>query len=126
MLSVSPTLAGMGVVNYRERLARGIRLPLTRRQPFVSAGAPVFERQALGMMLALLAYSMLAMQDATVKWLVDTVPVWQVLFVRSAILVLGCLGIGGRPLLRHAVTTPTRALLMRRGVVTLVAWVCYF
>ena len=78
------------------------------------------------MMLALLAYSTLAMQDATVKWLVDTVPVWQVLFVRSAILVLGCLGTGGRPLLRHAVTTPMRALLMRRGVVTLVAWVCYF
>src|ERR1700730_89864 len=114
MLSVSPTLAGMGVVNYRERLARGIRLPLTRRQPFVSAGAPVFERQALGMMLALLAYSMLALQDATVKWLVDTVPVWQVLFLRSA---LGCSVAGGRPLLLHAVTTPTWALLARRGAV---------
>ena len=87
---------------------------------------PAFERQALGMMLALLAYSMLAMQDATVKWLVNTVPVWQVLFVRSAILALGCLGAGGRPLLRHAAATPTRALLLRRGVVTLVAWVCYF
>jgi drug/metabolite transporter (DMT)-like permease len=78
------------------------------------------------MMLALLAYSMLAMQDATVKWLVDTVPICQILFVRSAILVIGCLGTGGRPLLRHAATTPTRALLIRRGIVTLVAWVCYF
>jgi drug/metabolite transporter (DMT)-like permease len=96
------------------------------RQPFVSAGEPVFERQALGMMLALLAYSMLAMQDATVKWLVDTVPVWQVLFLRSALLVLGCSVAGGRPLLLHAVTTPTWALLARRGAVTLAAWVCYF
>ena len=66
------------------------------------------------------------MQDATVKWLVDTVPICQILFVRSAILVIGCLGAGGRPLVRHAATTPTRALLIRRGAVTLVAWVCYF
>jgi hypothetical protein len=77
-------------------------------------------------MLALLAYSMLALQDATVKWLVDTVPVWQVLFLRSALLVLGCSVAGGRPLLLHAVTTPTWALLARRGAVTLAAWVCYF
>lgn len=76
--------------------------------------------------LALLAYSLLALQDATVKWLVATVPVWQVLFVRSAILVTGCLGAGGRPLLRHAATTTTRSLLLRRGVVTLAAWLCYF
>jgi drug/metabolite transporter (DMT)-like permease len=103
-----------------------MRLPPSVTRSFATVCVPVFERQAHGMMLALLAYSMLAMQDATVKWLVDTVPVWQVLFVRSAILVLGCLGTGGRPLLRHAAITPTRALLVRRGVVTLVAWVCYF
>lgn len=93
---------------------------------FGPARSPALERQALGMVLALLAYSLLSWQDATVKWLVATVPVWQVLFVRSAILVLGCLGAGGRPLLRHAVATPTRGLLIRRSAVTLAAWVCYF
>src|SRR5690348_14253469 len=93
---------------------------------FSSPGVPALERQALGMTLALLAYTLLAFQDATVKWLVATVPVWQVLFARSAFLVLGCVGAGGRPLLRHAATTPTRSLLVRRGAVTLAAWVCYF
>jgi len=78
------------------------------------------------MVLALIAYFLLAMQDATVKWLVDTVPVWQVLFVRSAILVVGCAVAGGRPLVRQAVTTQTRGLLARRGAITLAAWVCYF
>jgi len=87
---------------------------------------PALERQALGMGLALLAYSLLAWQDATVKWLVASVPVWQVLFVRSAILVTGCLAAGGRPLLRHAAATPTRGLLLQRGSVTLAAWLCYF
>jgi len=82
--------------------------------------------QMLGITLALSAYSLLALQDATVKWLVNTVPVWQVLFVRSSILVIGCLAAGGRPLVRHATTTPTRSLLLTRGIVTLIAWLCYF
>jgi drug/metabolite transporter (DMT)-like permease len=93
---------------------------------FGIANEPTLGQQAFGVMLALLAYSTLAMQDAAVKWLVGTVPICQVLFIRSAILVLGCLGIGRRQLLRHAATTPTRTLLLRRGFVTLVAWLCYF
>lgn len=76
--------------------------------------------------LALIAYSLLAAQDATVKWLVLTVPVWEVLFIRSAILVAGCLVGGGRPLIRRAFITPTMPLLARRGTVTLAAWFCYF
>jgi drug/metabolite transporter (DMT)-like permease len=103
-----------------------MRLSSPLAQPLVSIARPALDRQVLGMGLALLAYSLLAMQDATVKWLVATVPVWQVLFVRSAILVSGCLGAGGRPLVRHAATTATRSLLLRRGAVTLTAWVCYF
>ena len=103
-----------------------MRLSSPLAQSFAPAARPVQEWQALGMGLAVLAYSLLAMQDATVKWLVATVPVWQVLFVRSAILVTGCLAAGGRPLLRRAAATPMRALLLRRGAVTLAAWVCYF
>lgn len=84
------------------------------------------DRVGLGIGLTLAAYSLLAVQDATVKWLVNTVPVWQVLFFRSAILVAGCLAIGGRPLLRHMFATPTLPLLGLRGAVTLIAWFCYF
>ena len=78
------------------------------------------------MVLTLNAYAMLSIQDATVKWLVDAVPVWQVLFVRSAVLVVGCLVLGGRPLSWRAVATLTLGLIARRGAVTLMAWVCYF
>ena len=84
------------------------------------------ERLTLGMMLALLAYSLLATQDATVKWLVATVPVWQVLFIRSGIVMAGCLAVGGRDLLHHAVRSPIIGLLLCRGAVTLAAWFCYF
>jgi drug/metabolite transporter (DMT)-like permease len=84
------------------------------------------DRVGLGVGLALAAYSLLAVQDATVKWLVDTIPVWQVLFVRSVILIAGCLALGGRSLLRNLSATPTLPLLGLRGAVTLTAWFCYF
>jgi drug/metabolite transporter (DMT)-like permease len=86
----------------------------------------VLRGPAFGVVAALLAYWLLAMQDATVKWLVVTLPVWQILFVRSAILVLACLAVGGRPLILRASTTRSRTLLIRRGAITLTAWVCYF
>jgi drug/metabolite transporter (DMT)-like permease len=87
---------------------------------------PVRDPSRTGLTLALAAFLLLALQDATVKWLVQTVPVWQILFVRSVIVVMGCLAAGGRPLARQAIATPARALLLRRGVVTLTAWFCFF
>jgi drug/metabolite transporter (DMT)-like permease len=87
---------------------------------------PALDPRAQGAVLALLAYLLLAVQDATVKWLVVTLPVCQVLFIRSAIVVAGCLAGGGRPLVRHAFSTPTMPLMACRGGVTLGAWFCYF
>ena len=80
----------------------------------------------LGITLAFLAQALLAMQDASIKVLVLTVPVWQVLFIRSAIIVVGCIGYGGLPLLRHAASTRMALQLITRGLVTLTAWICYF
>ncbi|HEX5325163.1 MAG TPA: DMT family transporter [Acetobacteraceae bacterium] len=84
------------------------------------------DRVTVGIGLALLAYSLLAIQDATVKWLVVTVPVCQVLFVRSAMVLAGCVAVGGAPLLTRARQTPIMGLLIWRGAVTLAAWFCYF
>jgi drug/metabolite transporter (DMT)-like permease len=78
------------------------------------------------MMLALLAYLLLAIQDATVKWLVATVPVWQIIFIRSSIVIAGCLMGGGGHLVRRSATSPAAPLMIRRGVITLAAWSCYF
>jgi drug/metabolite transporter (DMT)-like permease len=100
---------------------RLIRVPAAAQPTAVA-----LERLTLGMMLALLAYALLAMQDATVKWLVATVPVWQVLFIRSGIVMGGCLAVGGRGLVRQAAQSPIIGLLVCRGVITLAAWFCYF
>lgn len=92
----------------------------------VHGGGLRLNQQTLGMTLALLAYSLLSVQDATIKWLVVTVPVVQVLFVRSAIVIAGCIAGGGRPLIRQAIHSPVLGLLLCRGAITLVAWICYF
>lgn len=80
----------------------------------------------VGQGVAVAAYLMFAMQDATIKWLVATLPVWQILFCRSAVLVGGCLASGGRPLVRRVAQTRAGRLILLRGAVTLAAWFCYF
>lgn len=100
--------------------------PAERRGPSAVRTVAGSDFAPLGIGLALAAYSLLSVQDASVKYLVATVPVWQVLFVRSAILVGGCLAVGGGALLSRVTTSPILPLLIRRGAVTLAAWFCYF
>ena len=77
------------------RQARSAGHPLTP-SPLMNweAALSALDQRALGAVLALLAYLLLAAQDATVKWLVVAPPVCQVLFIRSEIVVLGCLAAG--------------------------------
>lgn len=80
----------------------------------------------LGILLGLAAYALFGVHDATIKWLVATVPVPEVVFVRSAIIFVACLLIGRRRLVECAVATPMKRLLILRGLLTLAAWLCYF
>jgi drug/metabolite transporter (DMT)-like permease len=80
----------------------------------------------IGILLGVLAYGLFAMHDATIKWLVAGLPVWQVLFFRSLTIVTGCLVMGRAPLLARAVATPLKRNLAARGAITLVAWLCYY
>jgi drug/metabolite transporter (DMT)-like permease len=73
-----------------------------------------------------LAYGVFALQDAGIKWLVAEVPVWQVLFFRSTTIVVVCLAVGRRALLERAVASPLKRSLTFRGVINLIAWLCYY
>ena len=67
------------------------------------------DRVTLGIALGVLAYSFFSIHDAGNKWLVATLPVWQVLFFRSSTIVLGCLVWGrGRLLAPVARLEPSR------------------
>ena len=69
---------------------------------------------------------MFAVHDAGIKLLVADIPVWQVLFFRSATILVICLAIGRRKLLERAAAYPLKRPLAFRGVVNLVAWLCYY
>ncbi|MGE0418600.1 MAG: DMT family transporter [Acetobacteraceae bacterium] len=80
----------------------------------------------LGIALGVLAYGLFAVHDAAIKFLVETLSVWQVLFFRSATILTACLAIGRRDLLQRAVTTPLKRTLAFRAVITMTAWLCYY
>jgi drug/metabolite transporter (DMT)-like permease len=84
------------------------------------------DRITLGIGLGVLAYSLFSIHDAMNKWLVATLPVWQVLFFRSATVMLGCLAWGRGRLLARIVETPLKAALAGRAAITLLAWLLYF
>ena len=73
-----------------------------------------------------LAYGVFAVHDAGIKWLVADIPVWQVLFFRSATILVICLAIGRRALLERAAASPLKLPLAMRGVINLAAWLCYY
>ncbi len=84
------------------------------------------DRVTLGIGLGVLAYSLFSVHDAMNKWLVATLPVWEVLFFRCTTVMLVCLVWGRGRLLTRLVETPLKAALAGRAAITLLAWLLYF
>lgn len=83
-------------------------------------------RTMVGIGYAMAGFSIFSVQDAVVKWLVTSLPVWEVLCLRSSLIVLiGALMAGPRQVaaLRHS---PNRAALLIRAALILIAWLAYF
>ncbi|MEX3772831.1 DMT family transporter [Pseudomonas sp. MYb118] len=84
------------------------------------------DRSLQGIGLCTLGYAFLALQDAGIKWLVADYSVVTILFWRSLVVVLACLTIGRLRMVRRAWHSPSRRLLVVRGLLSLVAWVLYY
>lgn len=83
-------------------------------------------KSQLGMALGIAAYFFFSLHDATNKWLVASVPVWQILFFRSMFIVVVCIGVGRFRLVEDALASPMKRPIMLRAVLTLTAWLCYY
>ena len=79
-----------------------------------------------GVILSVAGYSVFSVQDAVVKWLVASHAVSQILFMRSATILLLCLAIGRGSLLTQVVASRNKGPLLFRGALILVAWFCYY
>ena len=76
--------------------------------------------------MGVLAYGVFALHDAAIKWLVADIPVWQVLFFRSATILAICMAVGRGKLIRRAAASSLKRALAFRGVIMLTAWLCYY
>lgn len=80
----------------------------------------------LGIVLGLAAFLVSPVHDALAKWLVMDLSVWQIMFVRSGIiLLLIALANGVRPF-PQAYRSPFRSLLGARALIIVAAWALYY
>ncbi|WP_338525081.1 DMT family transporter [Pseudomonas batumici] len=87
---------------------------------------PRVDRSLQGIGLCTLGYAFLALQDAAIKWLVADYSVITVLFWRGLVVVVACLLAGRSCLVRRAWQSPSRRLLVVRGLLSIVAWLLYY
>lgn len=86
----------------------------------------IVDRSLQGIGLCTLGYTFLALQDAAIKWLVADYSVVSILFWRALVVVLACLLVGRLRLVQRAWRSPSRRLLVVRGLLSIVAWVLYY
>ena len=80
-----------------------------------------------GIALAGCGYSLFSLQDAIVKWLVAGYPVYEILFLRSLVIVGIALVAGrGSRVLRAVAESRNRGPLALRGGLILVAWLLFY
>ena len=77
--------------------------------------------------LACCGYSLFSLQDAVVKWLVADYPVYEILFVRSLVIVGVALAAGGGSrVLRDLAASRNKGPLLLRGGLILLAWLLFY
>ena len=83
-------------------------------------------QKMVGIGYALAGFSVFSLQDVGVKWLSTTLPIWEILFFRSVMIILLVYLTTGSRHLRLAVLSPNRTALLMRAALILVAWLAYF
>jgi drug/metabolite transporter (DMT)-like permease len=78
------------------------------------------------MALGTFAYSLFAVHDALVKGVIYDLPVMQILFTRSVVIVVLCLIFGRGKLVRGLIASPNKSMMLLRAVLTLAAWCMYY
>lgn len=87
---------------------------------------PLVDRSLQGIGLCTLGYAFLSLQDAGIKWLVDDYSVFTILFWRAVVVTVACLLVGRLQLVQRAWRSPSRRLLVVRGLLSIAAWLMYY
>ncbi len=95
----------------------------------MSVSAPIRLADAAslkGMALGFAAYSLFAVHDAVVKGIIMDLPVAQILFLRSVVIVIGALALGRAKVLADLRLSPNKHMMLYRAALTLAAWCMYY
>jgi drug/metabolite transporter (DMT)-like permease len=95
--------------------------PASRSHPATPVGGVL-----TGILCATGAFATFALHDAAIKWLVADYSPWQVLFVRSVVILAICLIIGRRRVVVQTLRSPIRNALLARAIGLLMAWLCFY
>ncbi|MBH0239213.1 DMT family transporter [Methylobrevis albus] len=76
--------------------------------------------------LALGAFVLFSLQDAGVKSLLGAGPIWQLLMIRAAVVLVIALAVGRTKLLLDLVHSRNKKQLLARAMIMLVAWLCFY
>jgi S-adenosylmethionine uptake transporter len=79
-----------------------------------------------GIGLAMAGYACFSVQDAIVKWLVQDLPVFEILFMRSIMIMIFAGMLAGRGVYGAALRSRAKPALLGRGVLILAAWISYY
>lgn len=79
-----------------------------------------------GIAMTTVAYFLFTLHDAAVKWLVVSFAVWQILFVRSLTILVGCLAVGGTGLIRKTIRSPVVKPMFLRSFLLTAAWFSFY
>ncbi len=91
-----------------------------------TASSGTQDRVFTGIWLTSLAYLLFSGQDALIKLLVETISVWQIMLVRSAIVLAGCALFAGPSVFAESARSPILVPMIGRSVLILSAWICFY
>ena len=119
-LGVSPPLDNASA-HRQNRLATAPSSPLSAPSP-----SRVEAASLAGMAMGIAAYTAFSVHDALIKGVITALPVTQILFVRSVVIVTLCLIIGRVGIVPELWRSKNRMLILGRGLMTMSAWVMYY
>jgi S-adenosylmethionine uptake transporter len=74
------------------------------------------DRKIVGVLFACASYGMYTLHYATMKWLDTRYSLWQLIFIRSALMLAITLALGGRGMISGFATSPYKVPTAFRGV----------
>jgi S-adenosylmethionine uptake transporter len=84
------------------------------------------DRKVLGLLLALASYAMYTLHYATMKWLDESYSLWQLIFARSAVMLVITLVLGQQATIRAFLASPYKLPTALRGVLHFLSALGFF